>query len=73
MEDKDLFSLIEKALDAEEGSVNLETTSADIEGWDSLGHLSILTALSEALGEGAEEDPRLASADSVREILEIIK
>ena len=73
MEDKDLFSLIEKALDAEEGSVNLETTSADIEGWDSLGHLSILTALSEALGEGAEEDPSLASADIVREILEIIK
>tara|TARA_B000000557_G_C20777575_1_gene444918 strand:- start:1113 stop:1334 length:222 start_codon:yes stop_codon:yes gene_type:complete len=73
MEDKDLFSLIEKALDADAGSVNLETTSADIEGWDSLGHLSILTALSEVLGEGAEEDPRLASADSVKEILEIIK
>jgi acyl carrier protein len=71
MEEQTLFSLIETALNSKPGSVNIETTSANIEGWDSLGHLSILSALNEELGE-EDEDPRLASADSVKEILEIL-
>lgn len=67
-----LIKIVEEATGAEPGSVNANSTSADIQGWDSLGHLSIISSIIDYLGEGAEEDPRLASADSVQELLEIL-
>jgi acyl carrier protein len=68
-----LIKIVEEATGSDSGSVNIDSTSADIEGWDSLGHLSIISAISDHLGEGADEDPRLATADSIQELLEILK
>jgi acyl carrier protein len=73
MEESTLFKIIEEATGSDAGSVSLETTSADIEGWDSLGHLSIISAITDHLGAEVEEDPRLASADSVKELVEILQ
>ncbi len=68
-----LIKIVEEATGSDSGSVNIESTSADIEGWDSLGHLSIISAIIDHLGEGVDEDPRLATADSIQELLEILK
>ena len=72
MDESTLFKIVEEATGADAGSVSLDTTSADIEGWDSLGHLTIISAISEHLGDDVEEDPRLASADSVKELADIL-
>lgn len=72
MDESTLFKIVEEATGADAGSVSLDTTSADIEGWDSLGHLTIISAISEHLGDDVEEDPRLASADSVMELVDIL-
>lgn len=72
MDESTLFKIVEEATGADAGSVSLDTTSADIEGWDSLGHLTIISAISEHLGDDVEEDPRLASADSVKELVDIL-
>ena len=72
MDESTLFKIVEEATGADSGSVSLDTTSADIEGWDSLGHLTIISAISEHLGDDVEEDPRLASADSVMELVDIL-
>jgi acyl carrier protein len=50
----------------------MESTSGDIEGWDSLGHLQLLSLLREHFGADYEEDPDLATATSVKEIFDII-
>ena len=42
MDESTLFKIVEEATGADAGSVSLDTTSADIEGWDSLGHLTII-------------------------------
>ena len=68
-----LIKIVEEATGSDSGSVNIESTSADIEGWDSLGHLSIISSIIDHLGEGVDEDPRLASADSIQELVEILK
>ena len=72
MDESTLFKIVEEATGADAGSVTLDTTSADIEGWDSLGHLTIISAINEHLGDDVEEDPRLASADSVKELVDIL-
>ena len=72
MDESTLFKIVEEATGADAGSVSLDTTAADIEGWDSLGHLTIISAISEHLGDDVEEDPRLASADSVKELVDIL-
>ena len=69
----DLLRVIEKALESGSGSVGPEARAEDVEGWDSLGHLSILTALDvlfEGKVGGIEE---LASTTSVREILAALR
>ena len=72
MDESTLFKIVEEATGADAGSVSLDTTSADIEGWDSLGHLTSISAISEHLGDDVEEDPRRASADSVKELVDIL-
>lgn len=73
IDESTLIKIVEEATNSDSGSINIESTSADIDGWDSLGHLSIISAITDHLGEGFEEDPRLASADSIQELLEILK
>lgn len=72
MNEAQLIQLIEEATDSTQGSVSMESTSGDIAGWDSLGHLQILSMLREHFGEDYDEDPDLATATSAKEIFEII-
>lgn len=60
---------IENALELDSGSVGLEATAENFEGWDSLGHLSILTALDLLFGGRVTEIGEITTADSIPKIL----
>ena len=62
-----LISIIARALEVEQNSINLDTKSSDIMEWDSLGHLTILGKIAEELGDQYASQ-ELASSSSVREI-----
>ena len=69
----EVLEVIQKALGLDAKSITIESSVWNINEWDSLGHLGILTAL-DAFFEGkvaAIKD--MAKADSVRKILHILK
>ena len=69
----DIVTTIEKALEIPSGSVGLDAESEDVEGWDSLGHLSILTALDELFEGKVVEISEIATATSVPKILTVLR
>lgn len=71
--EEEVCRVIEKALDLKVGSVSINDNMHTIENWDSLGFLSILSALEKRFGNKVATLDDLASADSVREIINILK
>lgn len=67
-----LLDLIKTSLDAED-EITQDSSQDNIPEWDSLGHLSILSALDEATNGKAASITELAEATSVSSILEILK
>lgn len=63
---------IATALEISPNSIGVATTSSDIEEWDSLGHISILSRLDAIFDNVTERIPELASAASVKEILKLL-
>lgn len=71
--EEEVLAIVRKALGDQENAVHLDTTIGSIEAWDSLGHLSILAALDEALDGAVGEVEELAMARSVRGIIDILR
>lgn len=71
MNKDDLLSLIKNALEVE--YIDLSSSMDTIEEWDSLGHLSILSAIDERLDGNASDISDLASATSVEKIINILE
>ena len=67
--EQDVLSAIESALELDSRSIDMEAVSEDVEGWDSLGHLSILAALDSLFEGRVTEIDEIAAADSVPKIL----
>ncbi len=63
-----VISIVAQALEVEPNLVTIDTKSSDIPEWDSLGHLAILSKISEEIGDQYNESQELASSSSVREI-----
>ena len=72
MNQDDLCILIKEALDADDNN-DINSSSDNIPEWDSLGHLSVLTALDDATGGKASSLSDLSEATSVSKILDILK
>ena len=53
--------------------INENSSSKNVEEWDSLGHLSILSAIDNALDGKASDLTDLANADSVGKIIKILE
>jgi acyl carrier protein len=70
---KEIFSLIENALDMKEGSINIDSSNTSVERWDSLGHFAILSAIDEKYGDVSEKNPEIGKATSVRQLLKILE
>ena len=71
--EQQLLQLIQKNLKIESSAINPNSTSNEIAEWDSLGHLSILVALDEALDKKVGSIKEMAGAYSVPKILELLK
>ena len=71
MEQK-ILNVIAKALGIDVSKISLETTSNDLEEWDSLGHLSLLMELDNNFDTVSEKAPQLASASTVKEIVDAV-
>ena len=69
----DVIVIIEKALEMKSGSLGEATCAEEVDGWDSLGQLSILVALDKLFDGKIANITEMAEADSVRKILEILK
>lgn len=67
-----LIAGIAESLEVDIDSVSIDTVSSDIEEWDSLGHISIMSFLDKTFGEITERVPDFASATSVKEILDLL-
>jgi acyl carrier protein len=71
--EQDVLKFIEEALELEDGSISPESSMANLDDWDSLGHLSILAQLDKALEGKAAGIQALAAADSAQQIIQILK
>ena len=71
MDKQDIRSIIADALG--KVSVNDDNSMDNTEEWDSLGHLSILSAIDNALDGKASDLTDLANADSVGKIIKILE
>ena len=69
----DVLKIIQNALNIKEECVTVDSTMDDLEEWDSLGHLSILVTLDKRLNGRVAAIKDIATAASVREILQILK
>jgi acyl carrier protein len=64
---------IAEALEIDEDAVTVDSVSGDLEEWDSLGHISIMSFLDKSFGEITERVPDFASATSVGEIISLLE
>ena len=71
--DREVLRVIEDALDLKAGSVNVNDGVNTLEEWDSLGFLSILSALEKKFGNKVSAIDDLGRVRSVREIIDIFK
>ncbi|HLB43598.1 MAG TPA: acyl carrier protein [Gammaproteobacteria bacterium] len=71
--EKEVLEVIQKALGLDAKLITIESSVGNINEWDSLGHLGILTALDEVFGGKVANIKDMAKADSVRKILRILK
>ena len=72
MNEKDLFKLIKTCLKTSK-KIDLKSASKNIEEWDSLGQLSILTTLDKRFKNKASKLTKLATAETVKDIVSILK
>lgn len=71
MSDKELFKIIKKALGVK--NISEKTTSNNLLEWDSLGHLSILSALDKATKGKVGKIAGLSDCYSVKKIKYLLK
>ena len=72
MTEKDLFKLIKTSLKTSK-KIDLKSSSRNIEEWDSLGQLSILTTLDKKFKNKASKLTKLATAETVKDIVAVLK
>ena len=68
----ELIEKVEGALELDAGSVSMESSSENIEDWDSLGHITILGMLDDATNGASAEIVDLTQATSMAEIVQIM-
>lgn len=71
MDNEKIKNIIADALGLD--NVNDDNSMENTEEWDSLGHLSILSAIDRELDGKASEINDLANASSVKQIINILK
>jgi acyl carrier protein len=73
LKEKEVLSIIEKALQIKSGTIKISSSSKNIEQWDSLGHLNILLSLDKKLKGKTAKFSELADAHSISKIINVLK
>ncbi len=71
--ENEICRIVESALGLKSGCVTVNDGMDTIKQWDSLGLLSILSALEQRFGNRVADIDALASATSVRHIIDALK
>ena len=69
----ELINIISKSLNLSKDKIDISVSSESLEERDSLGHLTILSAIDKATDGKASEIETLSSCSSVKEIFENLK
>ena len=69
----DLIRIISVALDVSEKQINDDTNNENLEEWDSLGHLAILSAIDKSTNGKASKIETLSSCTSFKELCKTLK
>ena len=72
MEKETLLNIIASALELDASEITFEISQKNCEKWDSLAHLSILTAISQEIESSSTELRGLATCQSALEIYNVI-
>lgn len=70
--EEEIIKIVADGLAVDDKDVTIDSKASDIPEWDSLGHLSVLSKIQETLGDRYQESEELASAVSVKEILQCL-
>jgi acyl carrier protein len=73
MTEEQFMAIVASALEVEQQTLSLNTKMYDIENWDSLGQLAILTALAEETDDKSSELEGLGSMVVLSEIYNAVK
>ncbi len=68
-----VIEIIEKALRLDDGVIKIDSSSENMDDWDSLGQLSILVALDKHFEGKISRISEMAEANSVSKILHILE
>lgn len=68
---REVIDVISNALNIENKLVTIDSSSENLEEWDSLSHLSILVALDQWSDGKASKMTDLATATSVKDIIDV--
>lgn len=71
--EREILEVIQNALNLNEKILTVDSGIGDVEEWDSLGHLGILAALDKFFNGKVGSIKEMATAKSVRKILQILK
>ena len=72
MKENKLIQLIKKSLKTKQ-KIDINSKSNNIEEWDSIGHLILLSNLDKKLKGATSNIADIATADSVKKIINILK
>ena len=72
MKENELIKLIKKSLKTKQ-KIDINSKSNNIEEWDSIGHLILLSNLDKQLKGATSNIADIATADSVKKIINILK
>jgi len=72
MTEKELFKLIKTSLKTSK-KIDIKSSSKNIEEWDSLGQLAILTTLDKKFKNKSSKLSKLATVENLKDIVSILK
>jgi acyl carrier protein len=72
MKVEELLKHIAKALEVNESEITIESSSQTVDVWDSLGHITILSAIDDLTNGASAELADLTQVSSVKEIVKVL-
>ena len=71
MKHEEIIKIVEKVFECKPGEVNQDTSSADIENWDSLGQFQLIDYLDENFDNITKKNKSLTTASSIKELYDM--